>query len=91
MNKHLGSLLIATALGAFLIAGCVTPPEGPLNGLERLKNYESRRASSSATDWRNGNGDSRPIKAGETLTVAELDGPGLITHIWFTIAHEAKS
>jgi hypothetical protein len=90
MNKHLGSLLIVTALGTFLIAGCVTPPEGPLNGLERLKNYESRRASSSSPDLR-GNGDSRPIKAGETLTVAELDGPGLITHIWFTIAHEAKS
>lgn len=27
--------------------------------------------------------------AGGTLTLAELEGSGVITHIWFTIAHEA--
>lgn len=31
------------------------------------------------------NRDSRPIAPGETLTLAELDGPGEIRHIWFTI------
>lgn len=59
----------------------------PLGGLERLKNFETRRASSSDPDWKNGNGDLRPIKPGGTLTLAELDGPGKIVHIWFTIAH----
>ncbi len=87
---HLVKVPVIVTLCAWL-AGCATPPpEGPLNGLERLKNFESRRASSSAPDWRNGNGDARPIKAGETLTVADMEGPGIITHIWFTIAHEAK-
>jgi hypothetical protein len=62
----------------------------PLDGLDRLKNFETRRASSSALDWRDGNGDARPIKPGETLTLAELEGPGVITHFWNTIAHEAK-
>jgi len=61
----------------------------PLSGLERLKTFESMRASSSDRNWRNGNGDARPIAPGGTLTVAELEGPGIITHIWVTIAHSA--
>ena len=60
----------------------------PLSGLERLKNFESMRSSSSAPDWRNGNGDARPIEAGGTLTLGEFQGPGVITHIWCTISHE---
>ena len=48
-----------------------------------------RRASSSDNDWKNGNGDARPIPPNGTLTLAELSGPGMITHIWFTIAHDA--
>jgi hypothetical protein len=66
-----------------------TPSGNPLAGLERLKTFESRRASSSDPNWQNGNADTRPIAVGATLTVAELNGPGVITHIWCTIAHEA--
>jgi hypothetical protein len=61
----------------------------PLAGLDQLKDFETRRASSSDADWKNGNADARPIKPGGTLTLAELEGPGVITHIWFTIAHDA--
>jgi len=56
-------------------------------GLEKLKDFQAMRASSSAADWREGNGDARAIPPGETLTLADLQGPGIITHIWFTIAH----
>ena len=28
------------------------------------------------------------MPAGETLTIAELQGPGIIRHIWFTIAFD---
>jgi hypothetical protein len=66
-------------------------PGNPLAGLERLKTFETRRASSSDPDWKNGNNDNRPISPGGTLTVAELQGPGVIAHIWFTIAHQAKN
>lgn len=66
------------------------PTGNPLSGLERLKDFETMRASSSATDWQNGNGDARPIKPGASLTLAELKGPGMITHIWCTVAHEAR-
>lgn len=61
----------------------------PLSGLERLKNFETMRASSSDPNWKDGNGDARPIAPHGTLTVAELSGPGMIAHIWCTIAHDA--
>ncbi len=64
-------------------------PGNPLAGLEKLKQFETRRASSSDPDWKNGNGDARPIEPGGTLTLAELEGPGVIAHIWCTIAHDA--
>ncbi len=66
-------------------------PGDPLSGLERLKSFESRRASSSDTNWVNGNDDRRKIEPGATLTVAELEGPGVITHIWNTVAHAAPN
>ncbi len=66
-------------------------PSNPLGPLALLKNgVETRRASSCAPDWRNGNGDARYIAPHETLVIADLKGPGRIVHIWFTIAHQAK-
>lgn len=44
----------------------------------------------SSWDRTGGNADSRPIPPGQTLTLAELEGPASITHIWFTIATEDK-
>jgi len=38
-------------------------PGDPLSGLERLKSFESRRASSSDTNWVNGNDDRRCTSA----------------------------
>ncbi len=63
---------------------------GLLSSLERPGDFESRRESSADPNWKNGNGDARPIKPGETLTIANLEGPGRIVHIWFTIAAEDK-
>jgi Protein of unknown function (DUF2961) len=58
----------------------------PLNGLETLKDFQSMRVSSTDPNWRNGNGDSRSIAPGETLTLADLKGPGRIVHLWNTIS-----
>lgn len=66
-------------------------PGHPLAGLERLKDFETRRDSSSDANWRSGNDDRRKIEPGGTLTVAELAGPGVITHIWNTVAHAAPN
>lgn len=58
----------------------------PLEGLAQLKPGEAMRSSSCDPNWENGNGDCRYIKPGDTLVLAELDGPGVITHFWNTIA-----
>ncbi len=60
---------------------------GDLDSLTRLKNYESRRESSSNPDITK-NGDARSIDCGETLVLAELEGPGTITHMWCTVSTE---
>ena len=62
----------------------------PLSELPLLKEGASQRASSSDANWQNGNGDARPIQPGKTLTVAELGGPGMITHFWNTISAEDR-
>jgi hypothetical protein len=64
------------------------PLGSPLDGLEQLKEFQTMRVSSCDPNWQNGNADNRPINPGETRTLAEIEGPGKITHIWFTIAHD---
>jgi len=61
-----------------------------LSDLARLKEGESMRSSSSDPNWQNGNGDARPIAPGETLVIADLEGPGVIRHIWNTIAAQER-
>jgi hypothetical protein len=56
---------------------------GPVSHLATLKNYQTARVSSAD---RPGNWDFRAIEPRGSLTLAELEGPGEITHIWTTIA-----
>ena len=87
MNSHFLTFGLALALCSQALAQL--SPGNPLAGLEKLKDFEAMRASSSAPDWRNGNDDWRPIEPGGTLVLADLKGPGMITHFWNTIAHQA--
>jgi hypothetical protein len=50
-----------------------------------LKDFQAQRASSSDPDWRNGNADARPLDPAQTLTLADLKGPGMIKHLWYTM------
>jgi hypothetical protein len=61
-------------------------PNAWLSNLPQAKDYIQHRASS--YDRSGGNDDFRVIAPGETLTVLDADGPGLVTHVWFTIASE---
>jgi HEAT repeat protein len=54
----------------------------PLN-LAQLKNYTAGRSTSSSRDIVS-NEDSKRILPGETLVIADLTGPGMVSHIWFT-------
>ena len=54
-----------------------------LASLPLLREYLSRRASS--YDKTGGNRDAWIIQAGEKKTLAEINGPGCIKHIWMTL------
>lgn len=60
-----------------------SPLSGLPGGLAALRNYRSMRTSSAD---RPGNADFISIGAHETTTIADLQGPGEITHLWTTIS-----
>jgi hypothetical protein len=72
----------ASARAADGPAGNGEIPEGLLD-LARLRSYKARRSSS--WDRSGGNGDSVPVAAGKSVTLLDVTGAGVITHIWFTI------
>lgn len=55
-----------------------------LSGLISTHDYVQKRASS--YDRIGGNNDFYKIPAGDTITLLDDSGPGIITHIWITIA-----
>jgi hypothetical protein len=54
--------------------------------MARLRNYKTRRSSS--WDRSGGNGDAVPVEAGKSATLLDVTGPGVVTHIWITIASD---
>lgn len=70
--------------------GPIAPAQetGPLSGLSTLHDVKSRRSSS--WDRTGGNRDSVPVKAGETVTLADIKGAGAVKHIWMTIASTSR-
>src|SRR2546426_8044 len=50
---------------------------------QNVEDYVLRRVSSA--DLSGGNADFRPIEPGGTLTILDVEGPALLTHIWFTL------
>ncbi|MEP6802770.1 MAG: DUF2961 domain-containing protein [Acidobacteriota bacterium] len=70
--------------GALLGQSSVTGPIDPL-AFSQFKDVEAHRSSSNNPDW-NSNDDSKHPIAGETVTIADLRGPGIVTHLWITIA-----
>ncbi len=76
------SLLLLFCMNAFL---CVEGQTGAWQpGLTQEQAYTLHRASSS--DPTGANADARQVAPGQALTVLDTDGPGTISHIWFTIA-----
>ncbi|MFO0982310.1 MAG: glycoside hydrolase family 172 protein [Planctomycetota bacterium] len=61
-----------------------------LDALTVVKQARSRRVSSTSADALS-NADNRWVKPGETFTMAELAGPGVIRHLWITFAEARPS
>lgn len=73
--------VIALLAGLALVQG---PDQSGLGGLTKLQDIQSHRESSQNAD-RNSNVDFRFIKPGETLTLADVKGPGTVRRLWMTI------
>lgn len=56
----------------------------PVGSMEYPGRAITQRESSYDRNWGNGNADARQIAPGETKVIAEMEGPGRVTHIWFT-------
>jgi hypothetical protein len=54
-----------------------------LFALARLRNYKNLRSSS--WDRTGGNADSVAVDPGQTTTLLDVSGAGVVTHMWFTI------
>jgi len=99
-RRLLGSMVSAAALlglnaagaAASPAAGAVSEPEAvgadDLFALASLRNYKTRRSSS--WDRTGGNDDYVHVEAGATATLLDITGPGVITHLWFTINSSDK-
>jgi hypothetical protein len=79
MYKSLLVFLLTTAV--FCAA---QEADSQLEGLTSPHNYVLKRSSS--YDRSGGNADARPVLPGASIAVLDENGPGQITHIWFTIA-----
>jgi D-arabinan exo alpha-(1,3)/(1,5)-arabinofuranosidase (non-reducing end) len=73
-----------TVLVVLLSSAFAQDPQTWLANLPQAKDHVQKRFSS--YDRTGANADARQIAPGETLTVVDESGPGIITHIWFTIA-----
>lgn len=82
MLRLMSSFILVTGLS--LAAGASAQELNWQPDLTHQQTYTPHRASSSDPTGRND--DSRRIEPGATLTLLDTDGPGTISHIWFTIA-----
>ena len=67
-----------------LLMAASAAAQDPLD-LARLKDFRAYRSSSNNPDLTSNDDSLRPIP-GETVVLADLRGPGVVTHIWLTIA-----
>ena len=86
MNVKTLSGLTAVVL---LIFGADKTPHAGLPDLILPQEYAAHRATSARTDG--ANKDHIKIAPGQTATIADLQGPGIIKHCWFTIGAEGPT
>jgi Protein of unknown function (DUF2961) len=96
-RKFLTNLALAGAAGAAGATVAAKPLSAagtPGDGSFRLPEYacaqDYRSLKQSSYDRSGGNSDAWPIAPGGTKEVFNSEGPGVITHIWFTIAADSS-
>src|SRR6266550_2228275 len=84
--KHLFSVLAVVLVLVFAQGRPKAQAQGPAHwqaDLTQPQPYVLKRVSSA--DPTGGNADFRSIEPGATLTVFDVDGPAVLTHLWFTL------
>jgi hypothetical protein len=77
MSRLLPSILfLITAVASAQVPGWMPDPT-------RQQTYTLHRSSSRESTG--ANADARTVTPGQTLTVLDVDGPGTVSHIWFTL------
>ena len=79
-----GTGVLALAAAALATLSSSSSAQDPLE-FAKLKDFKAERSSSSNPDPASNNDSRHPI-AGETVTLADLEGPGVVTHLWITVA-----
>ncbi len=82
-------LFTAKADGQVPSTAVIDPPSAALPGYARTPQHKTLRQSS--FDRTGGNKDFFSIPAGGTIDVLQAEGPGILTHIWFTIAAQSPN
>ena len=81
MMIKIRSLLLASTV---LCSALHAQTENSMPDITKQQTYTLLRASS--REATGGNADYRKITPGESLTILDADGPGMISHLWFTVA-----
>jgi hypothetical protein len=81
--KRLGRVLLLVLMSSAAVYG---QSQTWLGGLAQPRDYVQKRISS--YDRSGGNDDYKTVAPGDTLTILDEAGPGIITHIWFTFSSE---
>jgi hypothetical protein len=70
----------------FLAAAFALPALAQISlpNITQQQTYTLQRSSS--MEATGGNADARAVSPGDTRTVLDVDGPGMVSHIWFTIS-----
>src|SRR5712692_7193695 len=90
LSPQLAKRVVWACAGTMLF-GAVGAAQAPdvtpftLTDLPRMKTFTAHRASSN-NRFVGSNDDSKRIMPGETLVMADLRGPGVVNHIWITVA-----
>jgi hypothetical protein len=83
--KRLRPIVVALAVASTGLSPAPAQDGPAAPDLTRAQNYSAYRVSS-GNPAEFSNADDRVIMPGETLVAADLKGPGLVAHIWITVA-----
>jgi Protein of unknown function (DUF2961) len=76
-------IILIAALIVFAAGRTEGQTAGWLPDITQQQNYTMHRSSS--REPTGANADFRTVTQGQTLTILDVDGPGMISHLWFTL------